>query len=66
MIDVVKLIKERGASRYGNCMNCGIGSHEIDDLMRIYVSSGGQGSSLVLCPKCLDELLEKIKEEAAE
>ena len=60
------LSKCRGASQFGNCVNCGNGSNSGKDLTWISFApnNGGYHTTICLCRKCRFKLVTEIMTDA--
>ena len=54
---IQKLCNQKGAVRFGNCNECGKGSKDDPDMVRIFFQSR---TSICLCNKCLNRFIQDI------
>ena len=54
---IVKLITCDGAGRFGNCVECGKGSKEDHEMIKIIWDENGS-TTTILCKECSDKLKE--------
>ena len=54
---IQKLCNQKGAVRFGNCNECGKGSKEDSDMVRISFECN---TSICLCNKCLSRFIQDI------
>lgn len=63
MIEITKLNECKGGNRFGSCLSCGAFSTEDKSLIRIKFVTERQGTSVCLCSKCANVLLNVLKEQ---